>query len=227
MRALQYLVEEEQSAHWEPAVDGYVNCILPRDWPGGKEKMNGSATLPPMPKKCHQLVINGTDITTLQGAPQDVASASITRNKKLRSLIGGPQHVMTGYYCHKNSLESLQGAPEVVHSFACQGNMLQTFAHAPKTVHVDFIGTSNPITSLKGIGTDYLTFVGKLIDLTNLNIMSHALGLLLVKGQPKVMADFPGFDIIAKYLNKSSSADHMIDCQHELIEAGLDDLAQL
>jgi len=187
-----------------------------------------------IPNKLDQFTVKTTAITSLKGAPETSDSVEIVYNKKLRSLLGGPQHVIGSYHCYWNALETLQGAPEKVGGvFACHNNKLTSFAHAPKDV-LSFVGQKNPVKSLRGIGTDYLVRVDNMLELLGLPIESHALGLLLIKrlpgnnswAAPKIKADFPGFEIIEKYLS-SSGEDNLIDCQHELIEAGFEKLAAL
>lgn len=194
------------------------NCLMIDD--------SGVTELPyDIPSKLDQFTIKSTMITSLKGAPEACSSVEIVQNKKLRSLLGGPQHVMGSYHCYSNALETLQGAPEKVGGiFSCYNNKLTSFAHAPKEVF-SFVGQKNLVKSLHGIGTDYLVHVSTLIELVGLPIESHALGLLLIKGHPVIKADFPGFEIIDKHL--AGGADSLIDCQHELIEAGFEKLAAL
>jgi len=229
MKISQYLVERAPTeAEWR---DGMNNVLIDGDaavFHGGGEQHLITELPHDLPKEVHSFTVNNTSIKTLHGSPETCSSCMRHFNKNLKSLLSGPKRVLGGYYAHNNGLETLQGAPEVVQSFTCHDNKLQNLLHAPKTVHVDFNAQRNPIKSLHGIGIDYLTYVGQRINLDDIDdLVTHVLGLLLIKGQPKIIANFPGWEIITKYLNRSNSADHLIDCQHELIENGFHDKAQL
>jgi len=225
MKAEQYM--KDAPYKWLYTDNDILNCVIRGDLIKKMSKIIVDELPEDLPEKVHQLVIHNTEITSLHGSPKVCNSASITSNKKLRSLIGGPQSAETSYFCYSNSLESLQGAPETVKNFHCHDNNLKTFMHAPKKVDLSFFGANNPVTSLRGIGIDYLCYVGGKLRLTNLKVTSHALGLMLIKGRPQIIADFPGFEIIEKYLAADREQEQLIECQHELIEKGFEDLAQL
>jgi len=175
-----------------------------------------------LPKYLHSLSANRTKIKNLKGAPDNLAGYLSAFNCQLTSLEGAPREVGIefGGDCDfsDNPLTSLKGAPLIV-----QGS---------------FFFTNTKVTSLQGIGQEYLKVIYDSIAFDLNKIRSHALGLLLVKGLQRIDYSKPsmkniGFYIINKWIHKakndnsSSAEEYLIDCQHELIEAGFDDLAQL
>jgi len=87
-----------------------------------------------------------------------------------------------------------------------------------------FLERNSTLTSLHGIGTQFIKSA-ETIKLTGCPIESHALGLVLVHDLDELRGDFPGIEILKKYIGQGEDA--LIDCQHALIEAGYEDLAQL
>ena len=62
-------------------------------------------------------------LTSLEGAPQEVGVDFECNNNQLTSLEGAPQKVGAGFYCEKNQLTSLEGAPrEIGRDFYCEDN---------------------------------------------------------------------------------------------------------
>jgi len=111
-------------------------------------------------------------LTTLKGAPQNVASSFSCVSNKLVSLEGGPSEVGTFYYCSKNYLRNLKGSPEKIHltfncsenpeleslegaprearNFYCYDCGLETLKGGPEMVKETFICSSNRLKSLEG-----------------------------------------------------------------------------
>jgi Leucine-rich repeat (LRR) protein len=71
-------------------------------------------------------------------------------NNKLKSLIGGPEHVTKSYDFSRNSVSSLKGSPKsAVIDFDCSKNKLKTLKGMPPEVtHLDC--SDNLLTSLEG-----------------------------------------------------------------------------
>ena len=85
------------------------------------------------------------ELTSLEGAPQEVGGGFDCQYNKLTSLAGGPQEVGGDFDCQYNKLTSLKGAPqEVEGEFNCYGNKLTSLAGAPQEVggyfSCDFFG---------------------------------------------------------------------------------------
>jgi len=91
-------------------------------------------------------------LTSLEGAPQEVGRDFSCENNKLTSLEGAPQEVEKDFVCYDSKLNSLEGAPqEVGGDFSCFGNKLTSLEGAPQKVGENFYCSSNKLTSLKGI----------------------------------------------------------------------------
>ena len=82
-----------------------------------------------IPKKYKDKIIDGSfncdsnELTSLEGAPQEVGGYFYCHNNKLTSLEGAPQKVGGDFSCINNQLTSLEGAPqEVGGNFACYRN---------------------------------------------------------------------------------------------------------
>ena len=124
---------------------------------------------------------------------------------KLTSLAGAPSHVGGDFYCSVNKLTSLAGAPS----------------------HVDgyFYCAFNELTSLKDVHKHITEIKGEFYAIKN-PIKSHVLGLLLIKGVTGVHLDNKQVaEILNRHLDKGRAG--MLMAQEELIEAGLEDFAQL
>ena len=95
---------------------------------------------------CHN-----NQLTSLEGAPQEVGASFDCSDNSLTSLKGGPPTVGGSFYCSENSLTSLEGAPrEIGGDFVCDSNQLTTLKGAPQKVEGDFYCQYNQLTSLEG-----------------------------------------------------------------------------
>jgi len=75
---------------------------------------------------------SGNELTSLEGAPQEVDGDFGCSGNELTSLKGGPQKVGGDFSCSYNQLTSLKGAPqEVGGDFDCRYNELTSLAGAP------------------------------------------------------------------------------------------------
>jgi len=110
-----------------------------------------------------------------------------------------------GFYCAYNELTSLEGAPS----------------------HVDgyFNCSVNELTSLKDVHKHITEIRGNFYAVNN-PIKSHVLGLLLIKGVTRVYLDNKQVEeILNRHFGKGRAG--MLMAQEELIEAGLEEFAQL
>jgi len=204
------------------------------------------------PTKVYALWLHNSGIESLEGAPQEVIHLDITSCKNLKNMKGGPRstHGIKAYNSGLTSFEgapktiyasidasdctelvSLHGLPDVIHGSLIIPNCkkLVSLDGGPVSVLGDINLSNTGISSLEGIGTKVFMSVSGELILHNLTIKSHALGLLMIKGlaRGKVIADFPGLEIILDHMHEERSPDSLIECQHKLIEAGFEDLAQL
>ena len=97
---------------------------------------------------------NNNDLTSLGGAPQQVEGSFDCANNQLTSLMGALQAVVGNFDCANNQLTSLMGAPQAVDgNFDCEGNQLISPVGAPRRVRGSFYCGGNPVseTTLKAI----------------------------------------------------------------------------
>ena len=93
----------------------------------------------------------GNQLTSLEGAPQEVGGKFYGQGNQLTSLKGAPQKVGKDFDCSKNLLTSLEGAPQKVgNNFICNSNQLVSLKGSPQIVDGNFYCTRNPLTSLEG-----------------------------------------------------------------------------
>ena len=86
-------------------------------------------------------------LTTLEGAPQEVGGGFYCGDNQLTTLMGAPQSVGGGFYCEGNRLTTLVGAPQSVGGdFYCRSNQLTTLEGAPQTVDRGFFCSKNPVS---------------------------------------------------------------------------------
>ena len=196
-------------------------------------------------------------LTNFKGAPRTCAVIEATENLitslvGLPSTLGTMKR--TGYLdVSNNSLTDLNHCPLMYNGkFKCKLNQLTSLDGCPN--HLNQLDVSNNrLTSLKGIHKYFKN--GNLTDLNisgNL-ITSHLLGLLLIPGLQKITCDnaiaintlttramqqngvsnktikiFEDLDAAMCIIIKHRAVDaDIIDCQQELIEAGLKKFAQL
>ena len=147
-------------------------------------------------------------------------------NNRLTSIEGAPSHVDGYFNCASNELTSLEGAPSRVDgNFDCAYNKLTSLEGAPSHVGGDFYCHNNKLTSLKDVHKHIAEIKGIFYALDN-PINSHVLGLLLIKGVTKVrLKNKQVEEILNRHFGKGRAG--MLMAQEELIEAGLEEFAQL
>ena len=163
-------------------------------------------------------------LTSLEGCPQQVGKNFWCTGNQLISLKGAPQQVGGDFMCGNNKLTSLEGAPQHVGwGFICDSNQLTSLKGAPKHIGGSFWCDRNQLTSLEGIHEQILEINGH-ADFEKNPIKSHVLGLLLIKGLTSVKLDNDRLSVI---INKYLPLGDIMACQNELIDAGLEDFAQI
>lgn len=114
----------------------------------------------------------GNQLTTLDGAPQQVDGDFHCDNNRLHTLEGAPSTLGGYLYCYNNHLISLKGAPAIINGdFWCNSNYLQTLSGGPKTVKGLFTCAHNALLSLHGAPTD----IGGDFDCSS-NLLTSMLG---------------------------------------------------
>jgi len=171
---------------------------------------------------------SGTKITSLEGAPSSVGGGFYCFNNQLTSLEGAPSSVGSDFGCYNNQLTSLEGAPSSVGGyFSCAYNNLTSLEGAPSSVGGNFGCFNNKLTSLTGIHKILKQMNGTFfVDVNPLK--SNVIGLLLVKGCKKVELDNKQVEeIMNKHLQSPFGNRRVIECQSEMLDADLDDWAEL
>ena len=88
---------------------------------------------------------SNTQLTSLEGAPNNVSLNFYCNNNQFTSLEGAPSSVGGSFYCHNNQLISLKGAPNSVGgSFNCGTNQIISLDGAPNSVGGYFSCFNNP-----------------------------------------------------------------------------------
>ena len=130
------------------------------------------------------------------------------------------------FNCSDTRLTSLKGAPSHVDGyFYCSDNRLVSLVGAPSHVDGSFSCSVNKLTSLKDVHKHITEIKGKFYAVGN-PITSHVLGLLLIRGVTRVYLDDKQVEeILNRQLGKGRAG--MLQAQEELIEAGLEEFAQL
>ena len=100
-------------------------------------------------------------LTDFKGVKFGVVTGSFyCHGNSLTSLEGAPQEVGGHFLCYNNRLTSLVGAPQKVEgSFDCHYNSLESLEGAPQEVGGGFCCSNNSLTSLEGapqkVGVDF------------------------------------------------------------------------
>lgn len=131
-------------------------------------------------------------------------------------------------------LDSLEGMNfEVLNGgMNLNGNRLVSFKGAPKRITGDVLARSNRFYDLHDIHLDIHQLKGTL-DLRNNPISSHVLGLLLIKdldsiGDVRTYSDrYKWIKIVDKHLPNKKGKIGMFECQEELLDAGLENFAEV
>lgn len=196
--------------------------------------------------------LNNTDVGSLKGGPKHVDKNFRVSGNQLTSLKDSPSYVGGSYYCSHNPLKnfegitqriggsitaqssnikSLSGLPSIVKKNLNVGNNdLKNFDGCPSHIEGVFDFRHNKsITSLKGLHKHLKH--ARVIIMDDCKITSGGIGLILIDGLSTICIDRCGskfekaIEIIEKYLGQGRSA--LIDCQEELMDAGLEEFAEL
>lgn len=172
----------------------------------------------------------------LTGCPSDITGTFNASYNILQDLKNGPRRVGGDYYVSYNpDLKSLDGMAEIA---AGTVNLSSTriseedFKYLPKKMKALRFSNCENIKSISSLHK-YVEEIEQAIGLTSVNISGGLLGLLKIKGLSAVQYGFSSGDpldraltIVDKYLPVKSAEDIM-DCQDELIDAGLKEYAKL
>jgi hypothetical protein len=168
-------------------------------------------------------------INSLEGCPQKIEGDFFCDNNHLKSLEGGPTDVQASYFCGYCGLESMKGCPEVVNDVLnCESNRLKSFEFFPSHVENTIDASCNLIESLHNIHLQ-IKSARQIILLEN-PIKSSVLGLLKIQNLENVTftnSVLHPLNELEVIINKYLPLGNLLECQEELIEAGLMEFAQL
>ncbi len=129
------------------------------------------------------------------------------------------------FNCYDNWLTTLEGAPSSVGDyFYCGDNRLTTLKGAPSSVGGNFQYRDNRLTTLVGVHRIIKRIDGRLYLWGN-QIRSGGIGLLLVEGLTRILADQSAFMIINAHLGQGNRG--LLLCQEALHDAGFAEFARL
>jgi len=176
-------------------------------------------------------------IKTLKGwFPHEIEGNCTLSGNALTSLEGGPKIVNGKFDVGGNHLTTFKGSPKIVGSYGAIGNKLSSFEGISSQISLMLDIRNNDFETLKDIHK-YVKRLDGFIALSGNPIKSHVLGLLLIKDLSGISVDrkeAPWGLIVNKHLITAAksgygndNSDNLIDCQHELIEAGYEELAQI
>ena len=130
--------------------------------------------------------------------------------------------------CSANQLISLEFCPkEVGGDFSCSGNKLTSLKGAPSSVSGYFNCYDNQLTSLADIHKCLKKMNGGFYAHKN-PLKSNVIGLMLVVGCNEVQLDnVEVMNIMNKHFKSPFGHLRLLECQSELLEAGLEEYAKL
>ena len=132
------------------------------------------------------------------------------------------------FSCYNNNLNSLEGCPSSVGGdFSCTKNHLTSLEGCPSSVGGHFGCSANQLTSLTGIHKILKQMNGTFFAAGN-PLKSNVIGLLLVKGCKEVILDNKQVEeIMNRHLKSPFGNRRVLECQSEMLDAGLDEFTKL
>ncbi len=179
-------------------------------------------------------ICSSNQLTSLQGAPQEITESFFCDNNQLTSLHGCPNEVGGYFYCYNNQLTSLQGCPqEVGGGFICSYNQLVSLEGCPKKIGGGFSCSNNQLISLQG-GPKEMDgrFYCSNNDLTSLDGLPKSINVILSWHKDLPLLRLVGSNIFIhnneavrsifnNYIGNPSRSS-ILSCQKELIQAGFE-----
>ncbi len=165
------------------------------------------------------------NLTSLEGGPTIVKGHFNCSINKLTSLKGAPKEVGGYFHANDNNLTSLEGAPVVVGGyFSVSHNQLTSLEGAPTVVGGYFSMNDNKLTSLKDVHKHVKEVRSGSFFCEGNPLESHVLGLMKIKWLLMVWLDNKE---VMNILNSLLPGGTVLDAQSALLDAGLDEWAQL
>lgn len=99
---------------------------------------------------CGHFNARGKNLENLLGIKFGKVDFFSCSNNQLTSLEGAPEEVKTGFYCYSNQLKNLKGSPKIVGTFFnCSDNQLKNLEGAPTEVGGKFQCDINELVTLE------------------------------------------------------------------------------
>ncbi len=168
-------------------------------------------------------------LTSLKFCPSEVGGKFDCADNKLKSLEHCPSVAGDDFSCGYNRLTSLNFCPsEVVGDFYCSYNNLTSLNFCPSEVVGDFYCHRNKLTSLEDIHKQIKKIGGDFYCHDN-KIKSHILGLMLIDIGGEIITHLGNGKDVDEILNrwKNQGRKGVLGVQHELLDLGYEELAQL
>ena len=232
MRFKQYLNEEDADGE----MDGSLLGMRLRNGPANGIGYSSSTVTVDTPNQTwNTFPCDNFELTSLEYSPKIVIGTFDASENKLTSLKGAPREC-GAFNVRKNHIKNLIGSPTTVFGlFDVRHNQLTSLEGAP-TMTGDFYVASNRLTSLHNVHKQVKQVNGSFWFGDN-PIKECILGLLLIPGLQSIGTNIvpvrlrQAVDILNRYLKESNmykrDMSDVSRCQDELIEAGLDEFAEL
>lgn len=163
------------------------------------------------------LGIQGEEIISLEGCPEEVDGSFYCSYNKLTSLEYCPKKIRGNFGCSRNSITSLKGCPERINGWLeCNDNQLTSFKHFPKYIGSFCAINRNKFTSFKDIDK-YIEHIDVYLIANEQNITSGYSDLFGINGLKEIEVDNKEIQTI---VNKYLPSNDIIEFQDEMIKAG-------
>lgn len=129
------------------------------------------------------------------------------------------------YVANRTGISSWEGIPKICNfSVLVAENRLNNFDHAPEKIVGNLTLSNNLFTSLSGINK-HIKEIHGFLNITGNPIESSMLGIMKIKGLTEII--FTDRKEIETIFNRHLQSGDIIECQSELMDAGLEEYAKL
>ena len=183
--------------------------------------------------------VNHLRLKTLEGCPTKVTGLFKASYNIFPDLKGGPKRVGKDYYASNNlELKSLEGMAETVGggvNLSSTGISEEDFKYLPKKMSELQLAHCENVKTLSGLN-NFVEKIEKSIAILGIDLTGGLLGLLKIKGLKFGIQHGAGslsekplskaINIVDSYMPVKTN-DAIMDCQNELIDAGLEEYARV
>lgn len=141
------VILEDMGLEWVPVkfniIQGMFSCAY-----------NDLMQLEFAPIRCGGFNCAKTNISTLNGCPQEILGDFYCSDNRITSLEDGPKIVVGDYFCNNNRITSLKGVPKYIKGdFGCSKNKLKSLRHCPEQIDGSFLVSNCELENLKYLPT--------------------------------------------------------------------------